>query len=364
VPSVHQFVPTFEPGAVGAHMLQVRRVLREMGLGSEIFAEHFRGGSEGTGHDYRSYGRTLPAERGDVLVYQMAIGSVVADFVLSRPETVVVDYHNITPERFFEVWEPPLIHGLAWGRRQLRDLGARSPLGLAVSEFNRQDLDEAGFGRTAVLPILFDPTELDVVPDEQRFDELMATKAAGGTDLLFVGRVAPNKCQHDLIKALAAYRRLYDPQARLHLVGGSSSPAYWTALQRYARHLDLAGAVHLHGSVPPGALAAHYRAADAFVCLSEHEGFCVPLLEAWHHRRPVVAFAAAAIPETLSGAGVMLPSKSPATVAAAVQRVLTDAPLRDRIVAAGTDRLGDFSLARTEATLRKVVEELLGSPRR
>jgi L-malate glycosyltransferase len=363
VPSVHQFVPTFEPGAVGAHMLQVRRVVQEMGFGSEIFAEHFRGSAERAGHDYRDYGRSVPAGPGDVLLYQMAIGSVVADFVLDRAETVVVDYHNITPERFFEAWEPPMIHGLAWGRRQLRALGARSAVGLAVSEFNRHDLVEAGFARTAVLPILLDPADLDVPPDERRLAELTGAKAGGGADILFVGRVAPNKCQHDLVKALAVYRRLYDPQARLHLVGGSSSLAYWTAVRRYADHLGLGGAVHLHGSVSPGALAAHYRAADVFVCLSEHEGFCVPLLEAWHHRLPIVAFAAAAVPETLAGAGVALATKSPATVAAAMERVVTDQKLRDELAAAGAARLAEFSLARTEATLRSVIGELLGSRR-
>ena len=168
---------------------------------------------------------------------------------------------------------------------------------------------------------------------------------------LFVGRLAPNKCQHDLIKALAAYRRLYDPQARLHLVGGSSSNAYRTALEAFVDHLDLGEAVFLHGGVSPGALVAHYRAADVFVCLSEHEGFCVPLLEAVHHRLPVVALAEAAVPETVEGAGVLLPAKEPARVAAAVHRVLGDPDLRAALVVAGTARLADFALERTRPVL-------------
>jgi glycosyltransferase involved in cell wall biosynthesis len=220
-------------------------------------------------------------------------------------------------------------------------------------------LEVAGYGRTAVLPILFDPEALEAEVDGRRLERLLGDKAGGGSDLLFVGRIAPNKCQHDLIKLLAVYRRLYDPQARLHLVGGSSSHAYWKALEAYIDHLDLGEAVFLHGAVSPGALAAHYRAADAFVCLSEHEGFCVPLLEAWHHHLPVVALAAAAVPETVAGAGVLLPAKEPARVAAAVDRVLSDPDLRGALVAAGTARLADFSLQRTETILLEHIESLM-----
>src|SRR5207248_3376126 len=168
------------------------------------------------------------------------------------------------------------------------------------------------------------------------------------------GRLAPNKAQHDLIKALAAYRRLYDPRARLHLVGTSSSESYRTALVAYADALDLVDAVEFTGSVSDGELAAHYRAADVFVCVSEHEGFCVPLLEAMHHRLPIVAYAAAAVPETLGDGGLLLNSKDPYTVAAAVQRVVSDADLRAQLVAAGTRRLHDFDLDRSR-------EKLLGA---
>ncbi len=358
--AVHQFIPTFEPGAVGAHALQARRALREQGYESEIFAEHFHPAVAAEGRPYADYGHSVPARRGDVLIYQFAIGSVVADFLLTQRRTLVVDHHNLTPERYFEVWEPPLVHGITWGRIQLRALAPVTALGLAVSEFNRAELEQAGYARTAVLPILFDPADLDAEVDRPRLEQLRGNKAAGGVDLLFVGRVSPNKCQHDLIKFLAAYRRLYDPKARLHLVGGSSSAAYRAALEAYVDHLDLAGAVFLHGPVSPGALAAHYRAADAFVCLSEHEGFCVPLLEAWHHRLPVVALAAAAVPETVGGAGVLLPAKEPARVAAAVHRVLSDEDLRRALVAAGTARLADFSLERTRTILLDAVEGLIG----
>jgi glycosyltransferase involved in cell wall biosynthesis len=171
--------------------------------------------------------------------------------------------------------------------------------------------------------------------------------------------VAPHKAQHDLVKAFAAYRRVYDPLARLHIIGGSSSHAYWTALERFVAAAGLGDAVDLAGSISPGALAAQYRVADAFVCLSDHEGFCVPLLEAMHHEVPVVAYRAAAVPETVAGAGLVLDDKAPVTVATAVHRVVTDARLREGLVAAGRARVADFSLDRSRARLVDAVTELL-----
>jgi glycosyltransferase involved in cell wall biosynthesis len=112
------------------------------------------------------------------------------------------------------------------------------------------------------------------------------------------------------------------------------------------------------GSVPAGVLAAHYRAADAFVCLSDHEGFCVPLLEAMHHEVPIVAFASSAVPETLGGGGVVVDDKGPVTVAAAVHRVLGDQPLREALAAAGRARLAELSLERGRARLRAAVASL------
>ena len=139
---------------------------------------------------------------------------------------------------------------------------------------------------------------------------------AGGADWLFVGRVTPNKCQHDVVKAFAAYRRLHDPQARLHLVGGVASSPTRRLCARSCAASSSTDCVDLTGPVSAGGLAAYYRNADVFVCLSEHEGFCVPLLESMHHHVPVVAFAATAVPETLDGAGICLPDKAPAVVAA------------------------------------------------
>ncbi|HVF75615.1 MAG TPA: glycosyltransferase [Acidimicrobiales bacterium] len=338
--ALHQFVATFEPGATGAHMLEVQRLAREvLGVESELFAEYRRGPHAAAVKHHSDY-RGAP---GDVLVYHMAIGSVVTDFVVDRPEPLVVDFHNITPAHFIEPWEPAAAYGCAWGRNQLKELAVRADLGVGHSHYSEEELRFEGFAETAVAPLLLDLSSFETDVDAALLDEL---SAAPGTNWLFVGRLAPNKCQHDLVKALAVYRRLYDPEARLHLVGGSSSDAYVEAVKGFAAELGLADAVRLPGSVPAAQLAAYYKAADVFVSVSEHEGFCVPVVEAMWNRVPVVGFAAAAVPETVGDGGVLLPAKDPATVAAAVARVLAE---REAVVEAGSRRLADFDLATTRA---------------
>jgi glycosyltransferase involved in cell wall biosynthesis len=329
-----------------------------MGIESEIFAEDVQGVDVGARH-FTNHRADSGGRDGELLVYQSAIGSVTADYLRSLPQRLVVNYHNITPASWFAGWNARQQHGLQWGRAQLRQLAGRAELGLSDSRFNEAELVEAGYRRTAVAPVLVD---LEALAGAGGEDEAAVSRARGaGLEILFVGRITPNKAQHDLIKALAVYRRLYDPHARLRLVGGVAAPRYQTALEGFVAALGLAGAVTLTGAVPAGVLAAHYRAADVFVCLSEHEGFCVPLLEAMHHGLPVIAYAAAAVPETLAGAGVVLTDKSPATVAAAIHTVVSDPALRDALVAAGRTRLQDFTLERTRARYVELFTDLLGT---
>jgi glycosyltransferase involved in cell wall biosynthesis len=344
VKRLHQFVPTLDPGAVGTHLLAIQGLLRDAGWESEVFSEHTKGPYADAAHPFTEYGRSVPADDDDVIVYHAAIGSSVADWLLARRvRRLVVDYHNVTPPEWFEGWEPDLCHGLTWGRAQLAKLARACRVGLADSAFNASELRAFGFRRTEVLPILVDPGTLHADPSAVTTLEA----APAGSRWLFVGRLAPNKCQHDLVKAFAVYRRVYDPAARLWLVGANSSDRYADAVRRLAADAGVGEAVTLTGPVEAAVLGAHYQAADVFVCLSEHEGFCVPLLEAWHHGVPVVAYAAAAVPETLGDGGLLLTDKSPSVVAAAVHRVVADPVVRQGLAVAGRSRLELFSPERT-----------------
>lgn len=358
--AVHQFLPTFAPrDAIGTHARHAQRILRDMGVESEIFADGLPSGGWRRARPYRSFGWRRSDRGRTWLLYQLSTGSAVAEYLHARPEPKIVNYHNVTVASLFAPWEPHVGVELEEGRRQLADLAPACDLGIAVSGFNEADLLAAGVTRTAVSPVLVDLDDTAVPPDAEAGARLAAAKTRGGSDWLFVGRVAPHKCQHDVVRAFAAYRRLYDPAARLHLVGGVGSHAYATAVRRFVEGLGLAGAVELAGSVSQAVLAAQYQAADVFVCLSAHEGFCVPVIEAMASGTPVVAFAAAAVPETVQGAGVLLSDKGPLAVAAAVDRVVSDAALRSGLAAAGRRRAADFSLARSSARFRAVMGALL-----
>jgi len=361
VVAVHQFIPTFASrDAIGTHARHAQRILRDMGVESHIYADGAPGGGRRSARPYRSFGWTRSSKGGRTwLMYQFSTGSVLAEYLAARPEAKIFNYHNITTASLFAPWEPHVGVELEEGRRQLEELAPSCELGIAVSEYNRADLEAAGVARTVVSPVLVDLAARDVAPDPAVLDGLLAAKRAGGGDWLFVGRVAPHKCQHDVVRAFAAYRRLYDPAARLHLVGGIGSHAYFSALERFVVGLGLGGAVRLPGSVSQATLMAHYRAADVFVCLSEHEGFCVPVIEAMGHGVPVVAYAAAAVPETLAGSGICLAAKDASTVAAAVGRVMGDDVLRAGLVDAGRWRSEDFGLARTSERFREVMTGLL-----
>ncbi len=362
--AVHQFVPTLEPSAVGSHALEVQRALRTvLGVASELYTAGIHPDLAGRARPYRDYGTAVAAAPGDVLLYQLAVGSDVADFVMRQRRPLVVNYHNLTPTRFLDGWDPGSRNAVDWGRQQLGELAAQAELALPVSSFNGQELVAAGYRRVVVVPVLVDLEALAVPADAGVARRLAAVKGGGGGDWLFVGRLAPNKCQHEVVKAFALYRRCFDAKARLWLVGSSSSARYVTALERLVAALDLGGSVALTGSVSQAALVSYYRGADVFVCLSQHEGFCVPLLEAMWHRVPVVALASSAVPETLGSAGVLLPEGSgAAVVAAAVDRVLGDGSLRDSLVARGLVRVDEFSLERTRARFAAAIGSVIGDP--
>jgi glycosyltransferase involved in cell wall biosynthesis len=375
--AVHQFVPALIPrDATGSHTLLLRDALRAAGWRSEIFAE--------ATHD-ELLAESLPLEEyprqarpGDVLVYQLSTSSAVADFLLTRSEPLVLDYHNITRPALSERWDPEPARRSAEALRQLAALAPRSVLGLADSHYNEVDLVAAGCPRTAVVPVLVDLDRLLTAPDQRVAGRLAAEKvarlagqmapsgagAAGagavgagatgagatgagavGADWLFVGRVVPSKAQHDLVKALWAYRRLYDPAARLHLVGSTPSNRYLAALRAFIADLGLQGAVRIAGEVSDAALAAYFDAADVYVSASLHEGFGVPLLEAMHVGVPVVARSAGAVDGTVGDAGLLLDPAGPSVIAAAVRRVLTDRSLRDRLAAAGRRQVTEHTLA-------------------
>ena len=210
------------------------------------------------------------------------------------------------------------------------------------------------------MPVLIDFSTYETDPDTELLAARRARRSTGGTDWVSVGRLAPNKCPHDVIAAFAAYRRCFDGAARLTVVGNRHSAMQYTlACEQLAHDLDVADAVAFTGSLRHEELLAVYRTADVFVGCSEHEGFGVPTLEAMYFDVPVVAYAAAATPEIVGDAGVLLDSKDPLVVATAVHEVLSSTSLRNALTAAGRKRVTDFDLATTGPRFIETLQTLM-----
>ncbi len=356
---VDQVIPSLASrDAIGVHSITLTESLREAGIDSDIYYGNCTPDVADRGRPVVELGR---AHKDRWLLYQSSIGSPVFDILAARSEPKLVNYHNITPAALLEEWEPHVGYEVRLGRTQLERLAVESHLAVADSAYNEGELVEAGYRSTAVVPLLIDMTSAGAPPDPGRLARLGEAKAAGGADFLFVGKVSPHKAPHDLVKMLAVYRRLYDPAARLHLVGSPLGDRYAEALAGFVARLGLEGAVTVTGSLSAAELEAYWAMTDVFVCASDHEGFCVPLVEAMGHRVPVVAYGVTAVPETVGDAGLVLADKDPLRFAAAVHRVMTDATLRERLAAAAADRVATYSVERSRRRFVELVVAAVGA---
>ncbi|MBI5878455.1 MAG: glycosyltransferase family 4 protein [Chloroflexi bacterium] len=333
---VDQLLVGAAPGdAIFNEALFLRGILRERGYASEIYAERISPalprGDAHTADGYR-------ARADDVLIFHYSIGSTLNALVRLRAPRLLFIYHNITPPEYFRGVNPQIADGAEHGRAELPTFKEQSELALADSEFNRLELEGLGYPRTAVLP-LAETLSQRATPDPQ----IMHAMQDGSTNVLFVGRVAPNKKQDDLLRFLYAFRQI-DPRARLVLVGAwGGCERYLASLRSLAAALGLSAQVVLAGHVEDAALVAYYRSAHLFLCLSEHEGFCVPLVEAMALGVPVAAYASTGVPYTLGNAGVLVHAKRWDVLAALASALTRDESLRARIIAGQSARARDFS---------------------
>jgi L-malate glycosyltransferase len=356
--NVHQVLATLGYGdAIGHEVLGIQRALRAAGHASDIFVETADPRLEPLTLDYRDL---IDASHPDnVLIHHFSIGSRASRISYALPDRMILVYHNITPPGFFVDVHPALVKACYRGRRELTAYIDRVDLAVGDSEFNRQELAALGFRQTDVLPVVPDFSHLDVAPDPMiagRFDDEW-------TNILFVGRVIPNKAIHDLVRIFHAYHTRLNPRARLIVVGAYSGFERYLTLVNHL--IDALGArdIHIVGQVSNEELTAFYEVADVFLCASEHEGFCVPIVEAFHKGIPVIAYAATAVPATMDGGGVLYENKDPWHVARIVDAVVGDRRLQERIVAAQDAALDRLRARDFAGTLLGFVQRVSRAPR-
>jgi L-malate glycosyltransferase len=357
-PAVHQVLATLGYGdAIGHEVLGIQRVLRSAGYTSDIFVETVDPRLEALTRDYREL---VDASAPDnLLLHHFSIGSKASRTAYALPDRMALIYHNITPPEYFAAVHRTLARQCFRGRREIHAYIDRCDLALGDSEFNRRDLESLGFPRTGVLPVVPDLSHLDDPADwfvPRQFDD-------DWTNILFVGRVIGNKKIEDLIRFFHAYHTGFNPRSRLLIVGVFSVfERYFAALTHMVEDLHLTN-VHFVGHVSDAELIAYYELADLFLCASEHEGFCVPLVEAFYKQVPVLAYAATAVPATLDGAGVLFDDKRASHVARLMDAILSDPDLQDAIVDEQLEAVARLQAKDFDGTLLRFVEQMLGAPR-
>ena len=349
--AVHQFHPVLAPfDAMSNHVFALRDRLRSWGYESEAYAVQAKPGVENEVLSYRRLFRTVKPD--DTLILHFSMGDEVFGQLVKIPARRVLVYHNITPPEFFSGINDHAAAFARLGLRQLEEIAPAIDLGIGVSAYNRQDLHDMGFKKTEHVPILIDWAQYDTAPDPA----VLARWSVFGRKLLFVGRVSPNKRHDDLLRMFAYYRAVIDREAQLLLVGSyRDHREYYARLRELQRALGLETAVTFTGAVTQAELCAYYREADCFISLSEHEGFGVPLLEAMRFDVPVVAYDAAAVGETVGGAGVLLRERDLAQAAEAAALVSEDSALRAKLASAGRRRIADFDTEKVAQRTREVL---------
>jgi len=348
---IHQWVPAAHRGdAIGDSARAVRGMLRSLGHDSDIFALTID-------DDMRDEARPFAdpaAAAGDVTIFHFALPSPMTEAFASLGGRKVLQYHNITPASFFAPYDAGLFRLAALGRRELATLAGRVDLALGDSDFNRQELEALGFERTGVLPIAVNTARITDAPPRPALERILGD---GLINILFVGRIVPNKRIEDHIRLAETYKRNVDAYYRFIFVGRYDGlPRYYAQIRALLDQYEmLADRFWFTGPVPDEDLAAFYRWADAYVSLSEHEGFCVPLVEAMAADVPIVAYAAGAVPETLGGAGLLFSPKDMEVAAELLGSVVYDRGVREGVLEGQRRRLQDFSPARIESRLREVL---------
>lgn len=354
--AIHQFVAGFSHGdAISNEALVLRGIFRSWGYASDIFCETRRILPELRNEAFDVTAYAARAQPDDIVLLHLSIGSDVNDIFASLRVQKAILYHNITPPEYFRGIQEQIASLLARGRDQARSLSGQARVVMADSAFNAQELESWGYPPARVLPLVLDLSRLRTRPHRAT----LAEYSDGLVNILFVGRCVPNKRIEDCLSAFYYFQQYVEPHSRfIHVGSFSGTEQYHALLLTRVRELQLRN-VSMPGAVRQDELNAIYRASHVFLSMSEHEGFCIPLIESMVHEVPVLAFAAAAVPETLDGAGILFREKRFDLVAEMMGRLVRDTTLRSGVIAAQRARLARYEERNLAGELRNALSPLL-----
>lgn len=351
-PYIIQIVSALNYGdAVGNDVIAVKHALEEEGIATAVYtgSVHPKIQEEGI---FRMI--NLPELReDDTVIYHFASSDPYIDIVRRLTCKLVLRYHNVTPPEFFHGFDAAQERIAKEALEQVRGLEKAVDYVMADSEFNGQNLLLEGYQcPVKTVPILVPFSEYGQEPDPK----VARRYRDGRTNIIFVGRGAPNKKIEDVIRCFLAYKRKFDPCARLFLVGSyHKEGGYFSFLQKLIKE-ENAEDIIFPGHISFAEILAYYEIADVFLCMSEHEGFCVPLVEAMFFEVPIVAYSSSAVPETLGEAGILVHSKEPDIAASQIHRIVTDKELAARLKELGRERLKDFQYEKVKAQMMELLK--------
>lgn len=365
---IHQFVHTLTYGdAISDEARSIQRLLRDEGFQSEIYSVCWHEMFKGKIRDYRSFSADLDSDGGNeetAVILHYSLGSPLNTLYLETPRIrKVMIYHNLTPEKWFQSYNPRVTRDLERGQAEFPEMVRATELCLADSSFNEKDLLALGAKKTLVLPLLVDLAKWSVPANP---GIASAVRARGSANFVHVGRFAPNKCIEDIIRTFYFYNHKIDKNSHLWLVGSEvDTDLYSFELRSLVKDLRLHEHVSFPGSLADSEVKAIYENAAIYLCMSEHEGFCVPLIEAMHFGIPVLAYNSSAIAETLGDGGLLLANKSHAEIAELMHLVLHSPELREKLKTQGKRRVQAFSESQFRTNLKeRLIAPLMTEPSR
>ncbi len=357
--AIHQFLAGFNPvDAISNEALMMRAIFRKWGHTAHIYTEErcLFTGEQADIRDIKTIIHALAAE--DVVLLHLSMGSVVNEVFAGLTCQRTLLYHNITPPEFFTACNTETARFLARGRDQLALLAGKAAVTMADSAFNARDLQLHGFDDVKVLPLILDLGKLEQVPDMGALEPYRDD----AVNVIFIGRCVPNKRIDDALNAFYYFQRYVQPRSRfIHIGSFDLSDRYCAFLQAYVRQTGLKNVV-FPGAVSQVVMNAWFHTADLFLCMSDHEGFCIPIIESMVMDVPVLAYAVGAVPGTMDGAGVLVHDKDFALIAEMMGCLTGGAPtLREAVLRGQRARMERYRALDLENMLRTYLAPVLRS---
>lgn len=358
-------IPTFQPNdAVGNDVLGMYHTLRDAGYDTTVMAQFVHPAHEKITKILGSDANGPWDDRDAILIYHHAIDWDLGERVLARTKNkIAIKYHNVTPPHFYSNYAEHYYWACVKGIQATERLSKIPGTWIwGDSWYNAQEFIALGVAehRCRVAPPLHRIEELGREP----FDAVVTGAYRGNVaNILFVGGIRPNKGHAKALEVLAAYKQLTDTPARLLFVGNydPNLKSYMDELREYVAQLAMQEGedVVFATSVSPSQLRAYYMAATVFLCVSEHEGFCVPLVEAMSFRVPIVAWATTAVGETAGGCGWIVDEYDPAELAKGIAEIVDNAATARELAARGRCRYETvFHTGAIRRKLLSLVEEV------